>query len=134
MNEKVKKVAIILVPLAAIVVFLALYATHVIAFKPGDISDDAWRCGRSAYQLANDAIDGKTDYSTASDRMKAIADSIDTSSGTSQERAANTHVQYCIVAVATDLSICDTNAKSGYTTLRLDLDGDMKSLAKVIGY
>lgn len=129
-----KKIAIILVPLTAVIVFVALCTTHVITFKPNNVSDEAWSYGKSAYQLASDAIAGKTDYSTASDRMKDMAESINTSSGSSAENAANAHVQACIVGVATDLSILDNNVKSGYSIMTPEVDKDMKALAKVIGY
>ena len=134
MNNKTKKIAIILVPLTAVIVFVALCTTHVITFKHYNVSDEAWSYGKSAYQLANDAIAGKADYATASDRMKDMAESINTSSGGSAENAANAQVQTCIVGVATDLSILDNNEKSGHSIMTPDVEKNMKALAKAIGY
>ena len=134
MSNMTKKIAIILVPLTAVIVFVALCTAQVISFKPNNVSNEAWSYSKSAYQLASDAIAGKTDYPTASDRMKDMAESINTSSGSSAENAANAHVHTCIVGVATDLSILDNNEKSGHSIMTPDVDKDMKALAKATGY
>ena len=134
MSNMTKKIAIILVPLTAVIVFVALCTAQVISFKPNNVSNEAWSYSKSAYQLASDAIAGKTDYPTASDRMKDMAESINTSSGSSAENAANAQVQTCIVGVATDLSILDNNEKSGHSIMTPDVDKNMKALAKAIGY
>ena len=134
MSNMTKKIAVILVPLTAVIVFVALCTAQVISFKPNNVSNEAWSYSKSAYQLASDAIAGKTDYPTASDRMKDMAESINTSSGGSAENAANAHVHTCIVGVATDLSILDNNEKSGHSIMTPDVDKDMKALAKAIGY
>ena len=134
MSNMTKKIAIILVPLTAVIVFVALCTAQVISFKPNNVSNEAWSYSKSAYQLASDAIAGKTDYPTASDRMKDMAESINTSSGGSAENAANAQVQTCIVGVATDLSILDNNEKSGHSIMTPDVEKNMKALAKAIGY
>ena len=134
MSNMTKKIAVILVPLTAVIVFVALCTAQVISFKPNNVSNEAWSYSKSAYQLASDAIAGKTDYPTASDRMKDMAESINTSSGSSAENAANAHVHTCIVGVATDLSILDNNEKSGHSIMTPDVEKNMKALAKAIGY
>ena len=134
MSNMTKKIAVILVPLTAVIVFVALCTAQVISFKPNHVSNEAWSYSKSAYQLASDAIAGKTDYPTASDRMKDMAESINTSSGSSAENAANAHVHTCIVGVATDLSILDNNEKSGHSIMTPDVEKNMKALAKAIGY
>ena len=95
-----KKIAVILVPLTAVIVFVALCTAQVISFKPNNVSNEAWSYSKSAYQLASDAIAGKTDYPTASDRMKDMAESINTSSGglgreRSERASTNLHRGRC---------------------------------------
>lgn len=121
-----------------LVVLAILSMTHVIAIKPGGLSDVAWKAGRQAYAIAEDYDSGRISTSEAAERLS----SIDTSYGTMDTgdlttNANNAHVATCVQKLASDAKRQELHEKSGVAGLNdmhQVMRDDMAKLAGAIGY
>lgn len=137
-HGRTSKVVLAFVCIGAFALLAALCATHVIAFRPANVSDTAWRAGRQAYAIAQDYDAGRISTSEAAERLA----SVDTSYGTTDTgdvkvNAGNAHVAYCVQALASHVRMQEIHegpGGSGINDMHGTMRDDMAELAKAIGY
>ena len=132
------EVRLLIIGSVALVIFVALYMTHVIAFKPPDMSDVAWRAGRQAYAIAQDYDNGRISTSEAAERLASVDMSYGTmDTGDVYVNANNAHVAYCVQALASDTKMQEVHEESvwgGTNDMHQSIRDDMAELAEAIGY
>lgn len=135
---RMRGVAIASACAVALVLLAALSATHVLAFKPADVSDAAWRAGRQAYAIAQDYDAGRISTREAAERLA----SVDTSYGTTRTGdhrmdAGDAHMAYCVQKLASNMRMQEIHegpGGSGTNDMHQSMRDDMSELARAIGY